>query len=851
MRLAHTCQKATSEDNAFYVFNRADEAGFIIVSADDRTAEDVLGYTEDGSFDADHINPNLRFWLSRYAEEISSIKDNDEAAAQPRKAVQVTAIPNLLKNAAGTEITWYQEAPYYNYCPIDQRDQTRCLTGCVATATSAIMYKWQYPAKGTGTHSYTWKDCLNNSCSSYKDITVTSNFDTVSFDWANLLPAYEGKSYTTAQAKAVASLMYNVGVAADMQYGGDATGGSGAWTDVMANGLKTYFGYTFDKFITMYSKSDYGTAAVTPAEYNVTSSQFTTYFNADLEAGRPILMGGEDTEGGGHEFVCCGRDANNKFYINWGWEGDGNGYYALSSLKPNSNYNFSTNLDALIGLRPAKTYDDQNVTWMANGSVFANNVATAGVVTLPATNPADCEGGKVFVGWTATKDYEAAAIAPTYVKGGELIEAAATYYAVYATQQSGGCTTEVTYNPSTMFENQNAAGTKEIDGVTFVFAKAGNSSNEPKYYSTGSSVRMYANNTLTISAATAISAIAFTYGSTTTAGLTASAGTLDGANWTGNATSVTFTAGASGQQHIQKIVVTVGGGASYKDYATVCGGEVTPVNPDTFTIAFYNNGTMIGEAQEVEEGQSPEVPAAPEAACTGYTFYGWYTEALAQDNTQKPTAVTDFKAVKDQNYYAVFTKTEGGEGGAAFDGTTGGTFKIYALVGDVKYYAKAYAKKIESTTDINEAADYTFEKVEGGFAIKYGDKYIKYGTSGTDFSQADDAYTWTIGTPVKGSWRLVASSAETRSFVYRSGEINKFAPYASSNIKADGNEYFDIEIGGGASSTTYYCTVVSCDPTGVIDVQSDKAQSTKVIINGQLFIMHDGRMYNVQGVRVK
>ena len=66
-------------------------------------------------------------------------------------------------------------------------------------------------------------------------------------------------------------------------------------------------------------------------------------------------MGGEDSNGGGHEFVCSGRDANNKFYINWGWEGSGNGYYALSSLKPTgTSYNFSSNLDALIGLEPNK-----------------------------------------------------------------------------------------------------------------------------------------------------------------------------------------------------------------------------------------------------------------------------------------------------------------------------------------------------------------------------------------------------------------------------------------------------------------------------------------------------------------
>ena len=442
MRLAHKALQNNSENAAFYVFNQENENGFIIVSADDRTADEVLGYTENGSFDANNINPNLRFWLNRYAEEITVLQtiDDSEFIAEPqaRKAVQVTAIPNLLVNAAGQEITWYQEAPYNNYCPIDQRDNTRSLTGCVATATSAIMYKWQHPAQGQGTHTYTWKDCKNDNCDQYWTKTVTSNFDTVTFNWSNMLPAYEGVSATAAQKKAIASLMYNVGVAANMQYGGDANGGSGAWTDEMAYGLQNYFDYEFDKFITMYSQSGYGTAAVTPAEYSVSRDQFTTYFNTDLEAGRPILMGGEDSDGGGHEFVCSGRDANNKFYINWGWEGSGNGYFAISSLKPTgTTYNFSSNLDALIGLRPKTApVDPFDITWMANGTQFTTTTST-GKVVLPTTNPAACDG-KVFVGWCNQANYSNATTAPTFVKAGDAVESGAIFYAVFATKETAG-----------------------------------------------------------------------------------------------------------------------------------------------------------------------------------------------------------------------------------------------------------------------------------------------------------------------------------------------------------------------------------------------------------------------------
>lgn len=365
LKLVHKALQLNSEDAAFYVFNQENNHGFVIVSADDRTAEDVLLYSDEGTFDAKKISPSFQWWLNRFAEEITDLQSMDDSEfvnePQVRKAKQVTAIAPLLKNADGKAINWYQEAPYYNLCPMDQRDNTRCLTGCVATAASMIMYKWRWPIKGTGSHSYTWYDCVDDNCGRYWIKKLSANFGETTYDWNNMLPSYEGKSYTETQANAVATLMYHAGVASEMQYGGDATGGSGTMTDNMAYGLINYFGYKIDKFISMYSKSEYYGEWPAPegvnGEFSVTLDQITEYFNADLEAGRPIIMGGEDTESGGHEFVCDGRDANGKFHINWGWEGSGNCYTSLTSMKPSGGYTsqFNNHLDAIIGLEPDKS----------------------------------------------------------------------------------------------------------------------------------------------------------------------------------------------------------------------------------------------------------------------------------------------------------------------------------------------------------------------------------------------------------------------------------------------------------------------------------------------------------------
>lgn len=393
--LTRTYAKINKEETAYYIFNQGNEQGFIVVSGDDRT-EDILMYAEEGHFDPDKINPNMRFWLRHLQEEISAANDSNAISrTTPRKVT--TAIAPLLKNKNGKEIAWDQETPYYNLCPTDQLDNTRCLTGCVATAAAQILYKWRYPIKGTGSKTYTWEDYIGGRKKETIYTDLSANFGNTTYDWDNMLPTYANVRATTAQQTAVATLMYHLGVACEMQYGGDQAGGSGAWTDDMAKGLVTYFGYTIEKFVTSYSQRNYEyirgeNVAFSPAEFGVSTATLEKYFNADLEAGRPILMGGED-EDGGHEFVCDGRDANGRFHINWGWEGKNNCYCALTALKPlGTTYDFSTNIDAIIGLQPGKidsvhvksvSVSPTNATIKINEKLTLTATVTPADATLP------------------------------------------------------------------------------------------------------------------------------------------------------------------------------------------------------------------------------------------------------------------------------------------------------------------------------------------------------------------------------------------------------------------------------------------------------------------------------------
>ena len=70
----------------YYVFNRGTDEGFVIVSADDRTAA-VLGYSETGHFDLAQAPAQVRYWMSQYDAEYQYLYTHPEANyIQPRQS---------------------------------------------------------------------------------------------------------------------------------------------------------------------------------------------------------------------------------------------------------------------------------------------------------------------------------------------------------------------------------------------------------------------------------------------------------------------------------------------------------------------------------------------------------------------------------------------------------------------------------------------------------------------------------------------------------------------------------------------------------------------------------------------
>ncbi|MCC8114866.1 MAG: hypothetical protein LIP03_12925 [Bacteroidales bacterium] len=122
----------------------------------------------------------------------------------------------------------------------------------------------------------------------------------------------------------------------------------------------------------------------------------------------------------------------------------------------------------------------------------------------------------------------------------------------------------VTWTPSEQgYENAETVAEATVDNAITLTFEAGSNSNAPKYYTTGTALRLYGGNTMTVTCDGTLTEVVFTTGSSNTvnAESTVSVGELaiDGstATWTGEASSFTFTqGGSSGHVRIESLTFT-------------------------------------------------------------------------------------------------------------------------------------------------------------------------------------------------------------------------------------------------------------------------------------------------------
>lgn len=297
-RYVFSCPDEMGQDR-IHAYSNAEGEGFLFLAADDNTAP-LLGYCDSGSLPSDiaQLPDGLQYWLSYLAAQVS----DNSALENPTRTVVRKSNRAAIKPLINTK--WNQSAPYNNECPLIGGQ--RAVTGCVATAFAQVLKYYNYPTKGQGSLTYT--DSYGN--------TYSMDFSQNTYAWDYMLDSYSGNNYTSAQARAVSTLMHACGVGVKMNYSPSA---SGAQSANVADAMIDYFGY------------DKG-ARCMERDYFL-SDEWEDMVYSNLRDYGPVAYSGHNGLSG-HEFVCDGYDGHGYFHFNWGWGGMSDGWFLLNALDP-------------------------------------------------------------------------------------------------------------------------------------------------------------------------------------------------------------------------------------------------------------------------------------------------------------------------------------------------------------------------------------------------------------------------------------------------------------------------------------------------------------------------------------
>ena len=287
---------------AFYIFNRA-EGGFVIVSGIDAESP-VLAYSFDNQFgDINEMPEHVAYWLDGYRQHINKHRASGKEATDEELAQWGDALVMTKADGAPTLFdlqtpNFNQGAPYNRFCPVN--GDKHAIVGCVPIAISEIVTFYKYPEAGHGT-------LLGYVCNGVKVPSIVLGHK---YQWDKILPTYVSGAYTEEQADAVARLCCDMAVMVKAEFF-DA-GGTGANSD-NSRRLAEYM--------------DYSTAQYKEYRSNFTAEEWAVLLRNYLSTNRPLLY-----SGGNHCYVVDGYDSDDRFLVNFGWNGQSNGYYKVDSF---------------------------------------------------------------------------------------------------------------------------------------------------------------------------------------------------------------------------------------------------------------------------------------------------------------------------------------------------------------------------------------------------------------------------------------------------------------------------------------------------------------------------------------
>ncbi|MCP4746580.1 MAG: hypothetical protein GY874_10650 [Desulfobacteraceae bacterium] len=262
----------------------------------------------------DSSNKIAQAW-DKYANE------NFSHEPMQRTLVRTATAGPLLSTA------WGQGSPYNLMSPNNDCFRGYTLTGCVPTAWAQVLRYWSWPAQGQGSHSYTWNS-----------ETLSANFGATAYDWNNM-PEVLTTLSLEEQKDAVSLLMYHLGVASETAFGCYSSG-SEKWADEI---LYQYFKYKSSMQFKVRNEF-------------IESSQWFALFQTELDADppRPVVLSIFGVYGG-HEVIVDGYQSGttDAVHINYGWDGNYDGYYTITSNFDAGGYTWDASIQAgVFGIEP-------------------------------------------------------------------------------------------------------------------------------------------------------------------------------------------------------------------------------------------------------------------------------------------------------------------------------------------------------------------------------------------------------------------------------------------------------------------------------------------------------------------
>ena len=278
--------------------------------------------------------PALQALLDGYAAEMKAAEGMTPARSAKATRAAATEARQVIAPLLSTH--WGQDEIYAEQC--FNNKGSRAVAGPAATALAQVLYYHRHPrVMETSVPAYT-----TEKGHSYDELPPTV------FEWDLMLDSYLGQA-TEEQIAAVAHLVSYAAHAAQTDFGRTS---STATAENCAAAFNGCLGY------------DNPAKLVTRDTCGVEDWDRLIYH--ELSQGRPVVYFAATGLDSTHAFVCDGYDGEGLFHVNWGKEGDCDGYYRLHAFHPASlvssgkinQYGYSMQHQAIVGISPITVEDN-------------------------------------------------------------------------------------------------------------------------------------------------------------------------------------------------------------------------------------------------------------------------------------------------------------------------------------------------------------------------------------------------------------------------------------------------------------------------------------------------------------